>query len=105
GKLYWMANIVAEPPSGNGPRFPLYIAEIDESATAVVRDSLVLVDDRAEGNGIGRALLSEAEQAARQRGAQSMSLNVISTNSRARRFYERSGYDGELIRYIKRIGT
>ncbi|MFQ5547665.1 MAG: GNAT family N-acetyltransferase [Woeseia sp.] len=65
----------------------------------------IAVDDRAEGKGIGQALLSAAEEAARDRGAQTMTLNVISTNSRARRFYERSGYDGELIRYIKRIGN
>ena len=48
GKLYWMANIVPEPPVGNGPRFPLYIAEIDEGATAVVKDSLIPVDDRGD---------------------------------------------------------
>ncbi len=46
GKLYWFANITEAPPSGNGPRYPLYVAEIDEDAVAVKKDSLVLVDDR-----------------------------------------------------------
>ena len=46
GRLYWLANIVEAPPSGNSPRYPLYIAEIDEDRAAVMKDSLVVVDDR-----------------------------------------------------------
>lgn len=46
GKLYWLANITPEPPDGNSPRYPLYIAEIDEDGPSVRRDSLLLVDDR-----------------------------------------------------------
>ena len=57
----------------------------------------------AEGQGIGQALLNAAEAAAGEHGAQTITLHVFSTNSRARRLYERSGYDGELIRYIKPI--
>ena len=48
GKLYWLANIAPEPPDANGPRYPLYVAEIDEDRAAVRRDSLVLVDDRRD---------------------------------------------------------
>ena len=65
----------------------------------------IAVSKEAEGKGIARALLGTAEKEAEQRGAQTMTLHVFSTNSRARRFYERSGYDGELIRYIKPIGN
>ena len=49
GLLYWLANICEEPPHDNGPRHPLYIAEIDEEKRAVKKDSLVLVDKRREG--------------------------------------------------------
>ena len=49
GVLYWMANIAADPPKGNSPRHPLYIAEIDEEQAAPIEDSLVLVDERREG--------------------------------------------------------
>ncbi len=49
GTLYWIANIVPEPPDGNSPRYPLVIAAIDEDRVAVRRDSLVVVDDRAAG--------------------------------------------------------
>ena len=48
GKLYWVANIVPKPPRGNRPRYPLYIAEIDEESLGVIRDSLIVVDDRRD---------------------------------------------------------
>ncbi len=63
----------------------------------------IAVARKAEGKGIARALLDSAEKEAQRHGAQTMTLHVISTNTRARRFYERSGYDGEMIRYIKPI--
>ena len=48
GKLYWLANITATAPDGMSPRYPLYIAEIDEAKIAVRKDSLVTVDDRGK---------------------------------------------------------
>ena len=61
----------------------------------------IVVAESAEGKGVGRMLLEAAEAAARDRGAQSMSLHVFFTNSRARKLYERHGFDEELIRCIK----
>lgn len=46
GKLYWVTNIVAEPPNGNRPRYPLVISEIDEEKIGVVKNSVVIIDDR-----------------------------------------------------------
>ncbi len=63
----------------------------------------ITVAKEAEGKGMARALLDAAEEEAERHGAKTMTLHVISTNTRARRFYERSGYDGEMIRYIKPI--
>lgn len=57
----------------------------------------------AEGTGVGRALLAAAERNARSHGARSITLHVIETNRRARRFYEQSGYVGEMVRYIKSL--
>jgi ribosomal protein S18 acetylase RimI-like enzyme len=62
---------------------------------------VLVVAEGAEGNGIGQALVTEAETIARERGALSMTLHVFATNTRARQVYERLGYTGELIRYIK----
>jgi hypothetical protein len=45
GKLYWIGNISAEPPQGNSPRYPLYIAEVDEEIPALRRDTLTIIDD------------------------------------------------------------
>jgi ribosomal protein S18 acetylase RimI-like enzyme len=63
----------------------------------------IAVSREAEGKGVARALLNAAEEEAARQGALTMTLHVISTNTRARSFYERSGYDGEMIRYIKPI--
>ncbi len=45
-KLYWVANITKEPPSGNSPRYPLIIAEIDESKPAVIKNSVTVIADK-----------------------------------------------------------
>ena len=60
GKLYWIANIVPAPPSGNGPRYPLVIAEINEDSLSVIREvdspsiglnrpSVTVIDTKQEG--------------------------------------------------------
>jgi ribosomal protein S18 acetylase RimI-like enzyme len=64
----------------------------------------IAVDKRAEGAGVAQALLKAAERSAIAHGALSMTLHVFANNTRARDFYDRAGYDGELMRYIKHIG-
>lgn len=61
----------------------------------------IAVDSGLEGQGLGKMLLDAIELDAKSRGAMTMTLHVFSTNGRARAFYEKSGYDGELLRYIK----
>jgi len=61
----------------------------------------IALDPAAEGRGIAQALLAEAEVGARASGALTMTLHVFAVNERARRLYERAGYNGELMRYIK----
>jgi hypothetical protein len=46
GKLYWVGNVCASPPSGNSPRYPLIIGEVDESVPALKRDTVTVIDDR-----------------------------------------------------------
>ena len=74
--------------------------ELLSRAPSAHLEALAVASD-AEGQGVGGALLTAAEEEARQQGALSMSLHVFARNHRARRVYERAGYDGELIRYIK----
>lgn len=54
-----------------------------------------------EGRGIGKMLLRSIEDDALARGALTMTLHVFSKNGQARAFYQKSGYNGELMRYIK----
>lgn len=63
----------------------------------------IAVGQSAEGSGVGRALLAAAEDEAKAHGAKSITLHVFARNTRARGFYEKSGYDGELLRYIKEL--
>ncbi len=63
----------------------------------------IAVAKEAEGRGVARALLEAAEQSAIDQGAESMTLHVFTANRRARAFYDKAGYDGELMRYIKHI--
>jgi hypothetical protein len=46
GKLYWVGNISATPPSGNSPRYPLVIAEVDETLPALKKNTVMAIDDR-----------------------------------------------------------
>ena len=64
----------------------------------------IALDPAAEGRGVAQALLAAAEAAASARGALTMTLHVFAVNERARRLYDRAGYDGELMRYIKALG-
>lgn len=54
-----------------------------------------------EGRGLGHGLLAAAEKDALEGGAESMTLHVFAVNERARGLYEKAGYLGELMRYIK----
>lgn len=63
----------------------------------------IAVGEETEGMGVGQALLAAAEDEARAKGAKTITLHVFSVNTRARSFYEKSGYDGELIRYTKNL--
>ena len=63
----------------------------------------IAVDQAAEGKGVAKALLKATEESVRAKGAQTLTLHVFSTNTRACAFYERTGYFGELVRYIKPV--
>ncbi len=69
-----------------------------------VHVELLAVDAGVEGRGIGAALLGEVEAAAVARGVATLSLNVFTNNRRARALYERAGFDGELMRFVKPLG-
>ncbi len=103
---------------GEAPYCRMQVAEIGGRIVGIVMVSLrpellserpsahieaVAVSDRFEGKGIGHRLMDAAEQDAQAQGAESITLHVFANNERARALYERRGFDGELMRYIKRF--
>jgi GNAT superfamily N-acetyltransferase len=65
---------------------------------------MIAVTEAAEGRGAGAALMGGAEDWARSRGYAKLTLNVFEGNHRARRVYERFGYQVETLRYVKLLG-
>ena len=65
--------------------------------------SVIATSTAAEGTGVGRALLEHAEAWARRLGMDLLTLNVFAANARARRVYERNGYQAEALKYTKRL--
>lgn len=53
---------------------------------------LLLVAEGWQDRGVGSVLLADAERRARRSGSHHMVLLVMTTNRRARAFYERAGY-------------
>ncbi len=62
---------------------------------------IVMVDEAAEGMGVGRALLACAEQWSTGRNHRFLTLNVFPENERAIAIYERAGYRPDAVKYVK----
>lgn len=67
--------------------------------------SNLAVMPEAEGRGVARALMAEAEAWARSRGHRLVTLNVFGGNERARALYDRLGYAPDTTRLVKVIGS
>lgn len=63
--------------------------------------SVLAVAKEAEGNGVGSALLDTSVEWAKARNSDRLTLSALVTNARARGLYERRGFGGEYIRYVK----
>ena len=46
GKLYWFGNLSDKPVFGSGPRYPLVMAEVDESGPTLKKNTVTVIDDR-----------------------------------------------------------
>ena len=63
--------------------------------------SVLATSRDAEGTGVAGALMAYAEEWARRRGFTLLTLNVFAANERARRLYDRCGFEQEAIKYAK----
>jgi ribosomal protein S18 acetylase RimI-like enzyme len=111
------AKMLAEWAAGNAADVRVHVAVDDEDAllgAAITRLrpeplshapsahlEVLVVADHATKRGAGQALMGAAEKAVRAEGATSMTLHVFAGNTAARALYERLGYRGELLRYIR----
>jgi GNAT superfamily N-acetyltransferase len=65
--------------------------------------ALLAVIAKAEGRGVGQALLLAAESWSKDMGFSRVALDVFASNCRGQRFYETAGFRPETLRVIKRL--
>ena len=73
--------------------------------TTTCRVNALVVTSTAQGLGIGRALLKEAERRARVGGAARIELASGSQRTEAHAFYRACGYSDGTVRFVKSLGT
>ena len=73
--------------------------------TLTCRITALVVSAEAQGRGLGRQLLREAERRARTAGAARLELTSGSQRTDAHDFYKACGYSDGTLRFIKRLGA
>ena len=68
------------------------------------RVTALVVTPTAQGLGIGRQLLKEAERRARSGGASRIELTSGSQRTEAHAFYRACGYKDSSVRFVKQLG-
>jgi GNAT superfamily N-acetyltransferase len=77
----------------------LHLTPVLHRAGPVGRVSALVVEERARGRGIGRALMRAAEQWAAERGCVLMEVTSNMRRADAHRFYEGLGYERTSFRF------
>ena len=72
--------------------------------TTTCRITAMVVTPEAQGRGVGRQLLREAERRARTGGAARLEITSGSQRTDAHAFYKACGYSDGTLRFIKRLG-
>ena len=73
--------------------------------TITCRVTALVVTPTAQGLGIGRQLLKEAERRARTGGAARIELTSGSQRTEAHAFYRACGYKDSSVRFVKQLGA
>ncbi len=68
------------------------------------RITTLVVLEGMRKSGVGSALLKHAESEARRAGAARIELTTAETREAAHRFYRKSGYEQNSLRFLKRLG-
>ncbi|MGY0505587.1 GNAT family N-acetyltransferase [Luteimonas sp. e5] len=72
--------------------------------TTTCRITAMVVTPEAQGRGLGRALLREAERRARLAGAARLEITSGSQRTDAHAFYRACGYSDGTLRFVKHLG-
>ncbi|PKG81390.1 ribosomal-protein-alanine acetyltransferase [Colwellia sp. 75C3] len=64
---------------------------------------LLGVSQKAQGLGVGKALVAAAEQWAKTQGYRLLHLEVFANNDKAQGFYQNLGFETEILHMIKEI--
>ncbi len=73
--------------------------------TTTCRVTALVVTSTAQGLGIGRQLLKEAERRARAGGASRIELTSGAQRTEAHAFYRACGYKDSSVRFVKQLGA
>lgn len=96
-----LAEVEGEP-AGYAKLGPLKL-DVQPDGPAMLLDQLYVLKEH-HGTGIAGALMDWTIEEARRRGARSLYLTVFIENHRARRFYDRYGFE-DVGRYAFMVGT
>jgi hypothetical protein len=66
GRLFWIGNLVPANPTGNQPRYPLVVGEVDRRSGGLRRESVRVVDDRGSSDSVLLALSNFAAREDRE---------------------------------------
>ncbi|MDO5609986.1 MAG: GNAT family N-acetyltransferase [Pseudomonadota bacterium] len=73
--------------------------------TTTCRITAMVVTPDAQGKGLGRELVREAERRARAAGAARLEITSGSQRTDAHAFYRACGYSDGTLRFVKHLGT
>ena len=75
----------------------------DVSGEACGTVPLLGVCPKAQGLGVGKALITAAEQWAKEQGYRLLHLEVFANNDKAQGFYQNLGFEAEILHMIKEL--
>ena len=69
GRLFWLGNLIPQNPTGNRPRYPYVIGEVDRASGLLLQSSVTAIDVRGPEDGELLALASGTSRMSAPRAA------------------------------------
>lgn len=97
GRLFWLGNIRPENPTGNRPRYPFIIGEVDRRSGLLDQGSIRVVDDRGPNESTALQLSSPSSREDRETG------EIVLNLTRWSEFSKDATHDWTAHAYLYRI--